>query len=92
MTMKRLSVIFSGMVQGVGFRFACERTARRFSLAGYVRNLPSGKVELVAEGEETVLKDFLKGVCESSMQSYIRDVETHWSGAEGNFKQFSIRA
>lgn len=88
--MKSLKVLFSGMVQGVGFRFTAERIARHFDVKGYVRNLPSGKVELVAEAEEKVLEDFLKAVCESPMAAYIRDVQTEWSEAKGNYKTFGI--
>ena len=87
---KRLNVYFSGMVQGVGFRFTAERIARHFAVTGYVRNLPNGKVHLVAEGEEQVLEDFLKAVCESSMSRYIRDMEATWSEGEGHFKCFGI--
>ena len=44
--------VISGRVQGVGFRFFTEDQARAEHLAGYVRNLPDGRVEVVAEGEE----------------------------------------
>lgn len=88
--MKRLRVLFNGTVQGVGFRFTAERIARHFEVLGFVRNLPNGKVELVAEGEEQVLMDFLKAVCDSPMSPYIRDVETDWSEPEGKFTRFGI--
>ena len=88
--MKRMSVLFSGTVQGVGFRFTADRIARHFDVTGYVRNLPNGKVELVAEGEESVLKDFLKAVSESVMSSYIRDIQAEWTEPQGNFKHFGI--
>lgn len=88
--MKRINVLFSGTVQGVGFRFTAERIAKYFDITGYVRNLPSGKVEIVAEGEDNVLKDFLKAVQESSMQRYIRGADVSWSDAEGRFKSFGI--
>ena len=87
---KRLKILFSGMVQGVGFRFTAERIARHFDVTGYVRNLPNGKVELIAEGDEEILEDFLKAVSESSMASYIRDIQSEWSEAEGRFKAFGI--
>ena len=89
---KRLKALFSGMVQGVGFRFTTERIAHHFDVKGYVRNLPNGMVELVAEGKEDVLQHFLKAVCESPMASYIRDVQSEWSEAEERFKSFSIMA
>ena len=77
------------MVQGVGFRFTAERMARRFEVTGFVRNLPSGKVELVIEGEEGVVKEFVQTVTEA-MKPYIRSTEVHWSEAEGKYKGFEI--
>ena len=85
-----MQVFFSGTVQGVGFRFTAERLARRFSVSGFVRNLDDGRVEVVAEGEETTLVDFLTAIRGSGMKDYIRDVEAHWSNAQGTFKGFGI--
>ena len=73
--MKRMTVIFIGRVQGVGFRYTVDRIARHFEVTGYVRNLSDSNVELVAEGEETVLKDFLKAVCESPMKRNIQNIK-----------------
>ena len=87
---KRLTAFFSGIVQGVGFRYTTERIARHFEVTGYVQNLSDGRVEIVAEGEEAVLQDFLKAVRESPMKSYIRDMEVEWSPAEGKYKHFGI--
>ena len=87
---KRLRALFTGSVQGVGFRFTTERMARRFRVTGYVKNLPDGKVELVAEGEETSLKEFLAAVREA-FHSYVRDVQTAWSEPSGEFKSFGVK-
>ena len=46
-------VLYSGRVQGVGFRYTTQALAAGHPIAGYVRNLPTGEVELVAEGEES---------------------------------------
>jgi acylphosphatase len=90
MNPKRMQVFFSGTVQGVGFRFAAERLARRFPVTGFVRNLKDGRVEVIAEGDEKSLVEFLAAVRESGMKHYIREVEAHWSGAQGCFSRFSI--
>ena len=87
---KCLQVFFSGRVQGVGFRYTTEHVARGFEVTGFVRNLPDGRVEILAEGEESVLGDFLRAVCESPMKPYIRDFETHWLEAQDRFKVFGV--
>jgi acylphosphatase len=46
----------SGMVQGVGFRFFAQRVAERLGIAGYVKNLPDGRVEVYAIGTEKQLR------------------------------------
>jgi acylphosphatase len=55
-------VLYSGRVQGVGFRYTAQGLAASRDVAGYVRNLPSGEVELVAEGEANAVQDFLDAV------------------------------
>jgi acylphosphatase len=62
MATERRRVRYSGRVQGVGFRFTSQRLAQGFAVNGYVRNLPDGRVELVAEGEPGVLDAFLAAV------------------------------
>ena len=55
-------VRYSGQVQGVGFRYTAQSLAARFPVTGYVRNLPDGDVELVAEGEPGAVDEFLAAV------------------------------
>ncbi len=55
-----LYVVLKGVVQGIGFRFLAERHARTRSLAGYAKNLPDGSLEVLAQGHERDLQDFLK--------------------------------
>ena len=87
---KRLHATFSGSVQGVGFRFTAVRLARRFPVTGFVRNLANGKVELVAEGEEKTLQEFLKAVREA-FRDYVQEVEIEWSSATAGFEGFGIK-
>ncbi|MFC2175006.1 acylphosphatase [archaeon] len=60
--MKRVRIIISGRVQGVFYRAAVCDAAKNFDVTGFVKNLPDGTVEVVAEGEESELKRFA-GAC-----------------------------
>lgn len=57
--MARRAVV-RGIVQGVGFRFFAERSARALGVRGWVRNCPDGSVECVVEGDEAAVEDYLK--------------------------------
>ena len=52
MAVKRVRVVVSGDVQGVGFRWSCRERATREGVGGFVRNLPDGRVEAAFEGEQ----------------------------------------
>ncbi len=88
--LKRINVFYSGKVQGVGFRFTTEEIARGLGIAGWVRNLRDGRVELIAEAEESALRDFLSRI-EQYFKNYIRDINVEWQVPTGEFKDFTIR-
>lgn len=90
MAIKRVHVFYSGRVHGVGFRFTAEALARSLKVNGWVRNLGDGRVELLAEGEEAALKDFLTSLAEE-MSGYIIDAETSWEEPTGGLKGFGTK-
>jgi acylphosphatase len=73
MSTVRLRVCYSGQVQGVGFRDTSRRLAQGFAVGGYVRNLPDGRVELVAEGDRAEVDALLESV-RQQLHDHIRDV------------------
>jgi acylphosphatase len=87
---RRIQTIYSGRVQGVGFRYRVSEIAGRYPVTGYVRNLPDGTVELVAEGEEAVLESFLLSI-QDRMCANIHDAVVHRETATGGFDSFQIR-
>jgi acylphosphatase len=87
--MKRVRALFSGNVQGVGFRYTAMHIAVAYAVAGTVKNLPNGDVEIIAEGEEKELRDFI-GAIRGRMSHYVDNVDEEWSEATGQFKGFVI--
>lgn len=83
-------VIYSGKVQGVGFRYSTERLASHFDVCGYVRNLVDGNVELVAEGEKQTLVDFLQAILDGPMKRNIKNAQIVWEPATNQYNLFGI--
>jgi acylphosphatase len=86
----RLTVLFGGDVQGVGFRYTAVSIARGFKVTGYVRNLPDGRVELVAEGEPAEVRAFVAAV-DREMAGYIRETKVDEGPATKAYTEFGIR-
>lgn len=82
-------VIFEGRVQGVGFRYATHALAAQADVRGYVRNLPDGSVELMAEGDTDEVDRFLSAV-HRRMATYIGK-QTEALVSEQGFTDFRIR-
>ena len=82
-------VLYSGSVQGVGFRYTARRIAIELGVTGWVKNLGDGRVEVMAEGEEDALKDFLDLVGKS-FAGHIRDARVSWEPATDSFRQFTV--
>lgn len=88
--MERRTVVFSGHVQGVGFRFTTNQVASGFRVTGYVRNLSDGTVELVAEGQTKELDAFLAEV-NHRMEGFVRDAKVDTTSIESaRFEGFTI--
>ncbi len=67
-----LQIFFEGNVQGVGFRWSVKRVAKGFDVVGWVRNLPDGRVELQASGEEAEMRAFIDAVGQSELRAHVR--------------------
>jgi acylphosphatase len=83
-------VLFSGKVQGVGFRFFVLLAARDLGVTGWVRNLPDRSVEMKAEAEEAVLQQMISRVSHH-FQGFIRDIHLQSLPASAAFQDFTIK-
>ena len=87
----RVRLIISGRVQGVGFRFSAYDKAMELALAGFVRNLYSGEVEIVAEGPREKLKMLAAWAHLGPPSAHVIDVVEEWLDFTGEFAEFRIQ-
>jgi acylphosphatase len=87
--LERRHVYYSGYVHGVGFRYRAQRLADAVGVAGFVKNLPDGRVEVVVEGEGAAVEEYLSGLREK-MRGYVEGVEDREEPPTGEFSTFEI--
>jgi acylphosphatase len=90
MAQKRIHLIIRGRVQGVYFRAATQREARRLGLTGWVKNRNDGSVEMLAEGEEDSIRDLASWASHGPTAARVENVDTRWRGYTGEFHEFAI--
>lgn len=87
--MKTIKIRISGIVQGVFFRKFAKENADRLRIRGFVRNLNSGKVEIVAEGRDENVNEFL-GLCSKGpSHANIKDINVEEINHQG-FESFRV--
>jgi acylphosphatase len=85
-----MQIIYSGRVQGVGFRYTAKSVANGYEVVGTVRNLSNGRVELIAEGEKGELEAFRQAVRESGLEHFVEAEAVSWSEPGNEFRGFEI--
>jgi len=82
--------IITGMVQGVGYRYFAMRAAARHQILGTVRNLPDGRVEVVAEGDREAMDQFKNDLVTGPMMAEVADIEETDMPVTGRYRDFRI--
>ncbi len=88
---KRIHILYSGKVQGVGFRYTARSVASQLGLAGWAKNLRDGNVEVVCEGEESKLKRFLDEMSKEFPNHYVDNTDVTWEEPIDKLNGFEIR-
>jgi acylphosphatase len=88
--MKRVHAFFSGKVQGVFFRAFAKDEAIRLGLKGFARNMADGRVEIVAEGREDLLREFVETLKTMHPLAKVKDAEIIWMDAKNEYIDFRI--
>jgi len=82
-------VLYSGQVQGVGFRYTARQIAQRHAVTGFVRNLSDGRVELVIEGPAPEIQHTLNEIA-AAMSDYIHDQQVQTRPPSGRYASFEV--
>jgi acylphosphatase len=88
---KHIECHITGRVQMVMYRDFAMRNAKRLGIVGTVRNLPDGRVHLIAEGDELQLMSYIEKLSKGSALSHVEHIDVDWSNAREGFTDFSIR-
>ena len=83
-------IVVQGLVQGVGFRYFIYRHAARLGLAGYVRNLPRGDVEMEVHGERGLIEELIKEGKVGPRAAHVRDMKIEWKSVDSTYVGFDI--
>lgn len=86
-----IRAVFSGRVQGVGFRVTVKRAAERHSVKGYAKNLADGCVELLAQGNRLNIEQLMSEIQEDLFPGYITKVELQELPISIHYDAFEIR-
>ncbi len=90
MALKQVQVRVRGRVQGVFFRAAAQREAKRLGLSGWVRNRTDNSLEILAEGEEGGIKDLINWAQNGPSAARVDNVDVRWRSFVGDFYDFRI--
>ena len=88
--MEHVSLIATGQVQGVGFRWYVLRAATALGLDGEVRNRRDGAVEVEAEGDRARLEELVEAVREGPVTAIVDRVEVRWSTGPARYEGFHV--
>ena len=89
--MFQVHLIILGKVQGVFYRASCQETAQVLGLTGWVRNLSTGEVEVVAQGEKEKIEKFIEWCKKGPSGAKVCEVKIEWQNNLNKFEQFKIK-
>jgi acylphosphatase len=88
--MGRVRIVANGRVQGVGYRQQALAEAQRLGVTGWVRNLPDGRVEALAEGERPAVEALLAWCRKGPRLARVDELKVSWEPHRGEFAEFKI--
>jgi acylphosphatase len=87
----KAQIIVQGIVQGVSYRFFTVDMAKQYNIRGYCRNLSDGNVEVIAEGDEGMVNEFIKQLKIGPPAAHVTGIDVRWDNTDSEFDNFGIR-
>ena len=84
-------LIISGKVQGVFYRASCQEAAQGLGLTGWVKNLPAGEVEVLAQGEKEKIEKLIEWCKKGPAGARVSSVEVKWENILNNSSSFEVK-
>ena len=88
---KQVDLKIYGMVQGIGYRYMSQKEAKKRGFTGYVTNMDDGNVEIIVQGPEEDLKDFVRWCYNGVGPAMVQKIDQNWSEVTSSFSDFVIR-
>ena len=88
---KRYHILVYGIVQGVGYRYFAYRVANELGISGFVRNLRDGSVEVMAQGDEQSLTEFVDKLRKGPISAMVTDIKITELPVDPTLKRFEIK-
>ena len=89
--MHQAHLIISGRVQGVFYRAGCQEVAQSYNLKGWVKNLSTGQVEVLAQGEKEKIEKLIEWCKKGPPHADVRDVDVMWENLSRTFPRFEVK-
>ncbi|UCH64819.1 MAG: acylphosphatase [Ignavibacterium sp.] len=86
----RAEILVNGLVQGVGYRYFVYREAHNFGVRGYVKNLYTGEVLTVVEGERAIVEEFINKLRVGPSHAYVKNCAVDWQEPKNEFDSFDV--
>jgi acylphosphatase len=87
----RAEIIVNGLVQGVGFRYFVYREALKLGLIGFTKNLFTGEVLTIAEGEKSLVEELYRKIKVGPSHASVKNCKVDWLEPKNDFNSFEIR-
>lgn len=87
----RAEIVVNGLVQGVGFRYFVMREAKKLGLNGYVKNLYTGEVLTVVEGEKAIVEEMVNKLKIGPIHASVKSCKVDWQESKNEFTEFEVK-